>query len=153
MTNQWHSLGTVTVTDSWQLLPETSVGNEVFKITASATDSDWELKVRSGVYIKFRYETSFNSFVESKKFYIPRSNTPIIYDFAIPDEFKNQGIVARSIFCILSSRYAGKFSLASFALISLQIEESNAIGGRLSDRELLEKIASDLAAIKELIGS
>jgi hypothetical protein len=150
MSNQWQSLGNVTVTDSWQLIG-ISVGNEVFRITASVTDSDWELKVRSGTYIKFRYETSFNSFSESKKFYIPRSNTPIIYDFPIPDELKNQGMVTRSISCILSSRYAGKFSLASFAPITLTIEESNAVGG-LSDRQLLEQLIADVAELKQLIG-
>lgn len=150
MTNQWQSLGEVTVTDSWQLLPSVSVGNEVFRISTIVSDSDWELKVRSGVYIKFRYETDFESFTESKKFYIPKSLASVVYEFPIPDEFKNQGIVTRSISCILYSRYVGKFSLASFAPITLTIEENNAVDS-LTDRQLLEQLITDVAAIKSFL--
>lgn len=151
MVNQWQSLGEVTVTDSWQLFPELSIGNDVFRITTTVSPQDWENKVRSGAYIKFRYETGFNSFAESKKLYIPISEHPIIYEFPIPKEFRSDGIIIRSISCILSSRYVGKFSLASFIGLSMMIEESEGDGSQ-SDREIIQRIALDVAAIKELIG-
>ena len=151
MTSQWRSLGQVSVTDSWNLLPNDSFDSDTFRITTTVSASDWENKVRSGVYIKFKYQLNFNEYVESRKFYIPVSDSKTIYDFPIPKELRNDGILVRSISCRLSSQYAGKFSLGSFASILLGVDESFG-DTETTERQLIQQIADDLILVKNHLG-
>lgn len=153
MSSQWQSLGELVVTDEWQEFPGQSFNSDSFRITTTVSAGDWENKVRSGIYLRFRYSLGFTNETTSRRFYIsvsPGENSAI-YDLPIPKELRQDGILFRGVQCRLSSGYAGKFALSSFAVINLKIEE-NLNSASITDRQLLEQIAQDITAIKNHLG-
>ena len=121
MTISWSSLGELEVTDTWQIFPE-EVTSDTFRITTTITDiAGWEsLRIRSGAYIRFIYSDS----TRSQKIYIPVLEDPTVYELPVPQGFKEEGYLLRSVSCRLSSRWAGNINFISgFAKWNLKIEQ------------------------------
>lgn len=116
----WKQLGEIIVSPAWQIFDVSPINCETFRITTTIVNQqDWdELKIRSAAYIQFYYAENSNS----PKFYIPVSGSPVIREFPIPVELKNNGLVVRSVGCTMSHKYKNKYSLESFARWTLKLE-------------------------------
>ena len=117
----WSSLGEIEVTDVWQIFP-VEVTSDTFRITTTVTDvAGWEsLRIRSGAYIQFIYPDS----TKSQKTYIPVLEDATVYELPVPQGFREEGYLLRSISCRLASRWVGKIDFISgFAKWNLKIEE------------------------------
>lgn len=117
----WTSLGNVTVTNEWQLLPSSSLSEETYRISFTKVGNTWDTKIRTGVYLRFQYAVG-NS-VYSKPQYIPVQDFSVIYDFPIPQELKQEGILLRDIEVCFSHPQRNKYSLQSFAVFQIHVEE------------------------------
>ncbi|MDZ8023589.1 MAG: hypothetical protein RMX97_02670 [Nostoc sp. DedQUE11] len=116
----WEQLGTVSPSDQWQLFPVDVFNCETFRVTTTIINQqDWDtLKIRSGAYIRFYYPDGSRS----DRIYIPVTDSPTIKQIHMPDALQNNGAITRSIGCILSNRYIGKYSINSYARWNLQLE-------------------------------
>lgn len=116
----WEQLGTVSPSDQWQMFPVEIFNSEVFRITTTILDqNDWDnLKIRSGAYLRFTYPDNSNS----EKIYIPVTYAPIIKEIPMPDILQKPGVIIRSVSCILSNRFIGKYSINSYARWNLELE-------------------------------
>ncbi|MEH2279095.1 MAG: hypothetical protein V7K40_31005 [Nostoc sp.] len=117
----WSSLGEMEVTDVWQIFP-VEVTSDTFRVTTTVTDvAGWEsLRIRSGAYLQFIYPDS----TKSQKIYIPVLEDATVYELPVPQGFREEGYLLRSISCRLASRWVGKIDFISgFAKWNLKIEE------------------------------
>lgn len=116
----WEQLGTVSPSDQWQLFPVDVINSETFRVTTTIINQqDWDtLKIRSGAFIRFYYPDGS----KSDKIYIPVTDSPTIKEIPMPDALQNVEAIARSVGCILSNRYIGKYSINSYARWNLKLE-------------------------------
>jgi hypothetical protein len=123
MSLSWSLLGEVEVSDVWRLFPVDAT-SDFFRIKTTITDlAGWEsLRIRSGAYIQFIYPNSLDS--KSEQIFIPVAEDQILKELPIPQKFKDEGYVFRSVRCRLASRWVGKIDFISgFAKWNLRIEE------------------------------
>lgn len=120
----WTSLGNVTVTNEWQLLPLPSTSEETYRISFTKQGNTWDTKIRTGVYLRFQYQIGAD-IVYSKPKYIAVQDFAMVCDFSIPQEFKQEGILSRNIEVCFSHPKRDRYSLQSFAVFQIKIEECN----------------------------
>lgn len=122
MSITWNILGNVTVTGVWQLLPSSSLSEETYRISFTKSGDTWDTKIRTGVYLRFKYQVN-NEIFYSKPQYIPVQDFSVVYDLPIPQELKQEGILTRNIEVCFSHPRRSKYSLQSFAVFQILVEE------------------------------
>ncbi|MCC5626849.1 hypothetical protein LC613_01040 [Nostoc sphaeroides CHAB 2801] len=98
----WELVGELTVSNSWQLFPA-EVISDTFRVTTTILNlDDWEKwKFRSAAYLRFQYVDGS----ASPNYYIKVVSIATIYQFAVPQELRQQGYVIRTPGIIRASRY------------------------------------------------
>lgn len=118
----WESIGEVTLTTSWLLLPEEIIDGEQFRFTYNLDWDEWarELDLRAYIIARFYYVTGDNVNVTPVFKLFPKQE-PELRIYVISEKLKESGAIVRSL-GVKGIRLNRRFYYSNAPIINMKLK-------------------------------